>query len=192
MWKKRDRRLRVQGLKAKVNTVYAQPETLFPELTDMPLDVPHTCPTCVGCSQCQYEVQDMTYKEKKELDAIRSAVSLDPINNVCIASCPEIDSNLLFSDNRWQAIAMSNSMERQLKKTARMDAYNREFQDLLQRKCIEPVLTQEISDWIQAGGKVSYISHHPVLTPEKATTKCRIVVNSSLKNPGNGSSPNQN
>lgn len=43
----------------------------------------------------------MTYKEKKELDALRAAVTLDPINNVYRANYPEIDSNLPFVDNKW-------------------------------------------------------------------------------------------
>ena len=87
---------------------------------------------------------------------------------------------------------MSILMEKQLRKTKMMPAYNHEFQDLLDRGCIEPVSPQEISDWKAKGGKVSYISHHPVWTPEKATTKCRIIINSSLKNSGTGPSPNDN
>ena len=187
--KRREKRFRVQTLTVKLDKTMTQTKALFPELTDMPMEIPRSCPTCVGCTQCQYEVQDMTYKEK-ELDALRAAVSLDPLNNVCKASYPEIDSSLPFVDNKWQAVTMSKSMERQLRKTEMLPAYNKEFQDLLDRGCIEPVLTQEVSDWMQAGGKISYISHHPVLTPEKVTMKCRIVINSSWKNSGNGPTPN--
>ena len=39
---------------------------------------------------------------------------------------------------------------------------------------------------------MSYISHHPVITPDKVTTRCRIVINSSLRNSGNGPLPNDN
>merc|ERR1712175_49869 len=52
--------------------------------------------------------------------------------------------------------------------------------------------TEEIEEWKGKGGKISYISHHPVITPDKVTTHCRIVINSSLKNSGNGPSPNDN
>ena len=192
VYKKRNNRFRVQALTVKFDKSTTQAEALFPELTEMPMEIPRSCPNCRGCTQCPYEVQDMTYKEKKELDALRAAVSLDPVNNVCRASYPEIDSSLPFVDNKWQAVAMSKTMERQLGKTGMMPAYNKEFQDLLDRGCIEPVSTQGISDWMKAGGKISYISHHPVLTPEKATTKCRIVINSSLKNAGTGPTPNDN
>ena len=179
-------------LQVKINKVVASEESLFPDLADMPMEIPRTCPSCVGCNQCRYEVQDMTFKEKKELDALRQAVTLDPVNKVCRASYPEIDPELPYKDNQWQAIAMSNSMERQLKKSGLLTPYNREFQDLLDRKAVRVVKAHEISEWKERGGKISYISHHPVLTPDKATTKCRIVVNSSLKNAGNGPSPNQN
>ena len=110
---------------------------------------------------------------------------------MCRATYPEINPELPYKDNKWQAVAMSTSMEKQLWKAGMLSVYNREFQDLLDQKCIEPVSVEQISDWKGKGGKV-YILHHPVITPEKATTKCRIVNNSSLKNAGNGSSSNDN
>ena len=51
---------------------------------------------------------------------------------------------------------------------------------------------QEIEEWEAIGGKVSYISHHPVLVPDKASTPCCLVINLSLKNSGLGPSPNDN
>ena len=41
------------------------------------------------------------------------------------------------------------------------------------------------------GKKVNYISHHSVNKPDKATTKRRLVSNSSLPNSGKGPSVNQ-
>merc|ERR1711867_338914 len=81
---------------------------------------------------------------------------------------------------------MSTLMEKHLKKAGMMEVYNGEFKDLLDRGCIEPVSTEEIEEWKGRGGTISYISHHPVITPDKVTTRCRIVINSSLKNSGNG------
>ena len=100
----------------------------------------------------------MTFREKKELDALRSVVSLDVLNNVCQASYPEIDPNLEFKDNKWQAVAMSKSMEKHLNKTGMMEVYNEQFKDLLNRGCIEPVSNEEIEEWKNKGGKFSYIS----------------------------------
>ena len=86
------------------------------------MEISQTCPNCKGCCQCQYEVCDMTFREKKELDALRSAVFLDITNNVYRASYPEIDPDLEFKDNKWQAVAMSKSMEKHLKKTGMMES----------------------------------------------------------------------
>ena len=108
----------------------------------------------------------MMFREKKELDALCSAVFLDVNNNLCRASYPEIDPDLEFKDNKWQAVAMSMSMEKHLKKAGMMEVYNGEFKDLLDRGCIEPVSTEEIEEWKGKGGKISYISHHPVITPD--------------------------
>ena len=80
------------------------------------------------------------------MDALRSAVFLDVSNSMCRASYPEIDHDLEFKDNKWQAVAMSMLMEKHLKKAGMMEVYNGEFKDLLDRGCIEPVSTEEIEE----------------------------------------------
>ena len=147
----------------------------------MPLEIPHSCPNCKDCRQCQYEVCNITYRKKKELEALRKSVQLDPLNNVVHASYLEINPELEYKKNKWQAAVMG------IKET-----YNAQFQNLIDRDCIEPVSPQEIEEWEAIGGKVSYISHHPVLVPDKATTPCHLVINLSLKNSSSGPSPNYN
>ena len=168
------------------------PEAFFPELSDMPLEIPCSCLNCKDCRQCQYEVCDMTYREKKELEALRKAVSLDPQNNVVHASYPEINPELGFRNNKWQAAAMGLSLKKTLNKAGIMETYNVEFKDLINRDCIKAVSPEEIVEWEANGGKVNYISHHPVLTPDKVTTHCRLVINSSLRNSGSDPSSNDN
>ena len=80
----------------------------------------------------------MMVREKKELDALRSAIFLDVQNNMCQASYPEIDHCLRFKDNKWQAVAMSTSMEKHLKKAGMTEVYNSEFKDLIDRACLSP------------------------------------------------------
>ena len=82
IWKVKLLRTKVQSFRAKVNKLTASPKQFFPDLADMPMEVPRTCPNCKNCSQCQYELQDMTFKEKKELDALRAAVTLNSNHNV--------------------------------------------------------------------------------------------------------------
>ena len=167
-------------------------EKAFPDLAEIPLQLPRTCSRCVGCSQCRYEVQEITLKEQRELQLLRSAVRLDTEAKVCVASYPKLDPSLPFSDNKWQAVAMASSLEKQLQKSGLTERYNQEWQGLLDRDTIRKVSKEEIEAWKRKGNSISYISHHPVLAPEKATTKVRLVANSSLKNGGSGPSPNQN
>ena len=167
-------------------------ERAFPDIAEIPLQLPRTCSKCVGCKQCRYEVQEISLKEQKELQMLRAAVRLDPEAQVCVASYPELDPGLPYSDNRWQAVAMASSLEKQLQKSSLVDKYNLEWEGLIDRDTIRKVTKEEIEAWKREGKKVNYISHHAVLTPEKATTKVRLVANSSLKNGGNGPSPNEN
>ena len=53
----------------------------------------------------------MTYHKKKELEALRKSVDLDPLNDVIHASYPEINSELEFKNNKWQATTMGLSLE---------------------------------------------------------------------------------
>ena len=87
---------------------------------------------------------------------------------------------------------MGISLKKTLNMTGMTETYNSEFKDLIVRDCIKAVFTEEIAEWEANGGKVSYISHHPLLTPDKVTTRGCLVINLSLKNSGSGPSPNDN
>ena len=79
--------------------------------------------------------------------------------------------------NEWQATAITKS----LKKSGLLDEYEAEIQDYLKRGFLEPVSRSDIADWQRQGGVVCFISHHAVITRDKATTKVCLVSNSSLK-----------
>ena len=78
----------------------------------------------------------MTYRKKKELEALRKSVELDPLNDVVRASYPEINPELEFKNNKWQATAMGLSLEKTLNKAGIMETYNAQFQDLINQDCI--------------------------------------------------------
>ena len=164
----------------------------FPDLIELPIQLARTCTRCVGCKQCRFEVQNISLKEQRELQALRESVKLNPDEQICEASYPDLDPNLPYKDNRWQAVAMASSLEKQLLKNDMVEKYNGEWQGLVDRGTIKKVSQEEIASWKAKGGNISYISHHPVISPDKATSKCRLVANSSLKNCGNGPSPNEN
>ena len=65
--------------------------------------------------------------------------------------------------------------------------YNEEIKDFLDRGVLRNLTQHELKSW---EGPVNYISHHGVLKPGSATTKLRVVSNSSLDNNNSGLSLN--
>ena len=49
----------------------------------------------------------MTYRKKKELEALRKSVELDPLNDVVRASYLEINPKLEFKNNKWRLTMQS-------------------------------------------------------------------------------------
>ena len=60
---------------------------------------------------------------------------------------PELE----YENNKWQAAAMGLSLEKTLNKSGIMETYNAQFQDLINRDCIELVSPQEIKEWESIG-----------------------------------------
>ena len=90
--------------------------------------------------------------------------------------------------NEWQVKALAESVERNLKKAGEKDEYNEQIKDYLDRGVLQPITKEDIRNHEAEGNKVAFISHHAVIRPEKATTRVRVVSNSSLKT--GGTSPN--
>ena len=54
------------------------------------------------------------------------------------------------------------------------------YDDVIQNQMGQAVI-EKVVDRIQEGNLKHYLSHHPVLTPAKNTTKLRVVYDASLK-----------
>ena len=61
MWRSEAGNSKINLLKRTSKWDATFPEALFPELLDMPMEIPRTCPSCKGSCQCQYEICDMTF-----------------------------------------------------------------------------------------------------------------------------------
>ena len=179
----------------KINYVqcssYSAVHFLSDDLQDLSSQLPRVCQACKSCNRCRHETLEVSRVEKEELRMIQDNVTLDEVNQVCNARYPVIKDTSAFKNNQWQAEKMAASLEKRLaKREGGREEYNQEVQDFLDRKVIRVVTQEEIRAWELKGGKVNFVSHHAVERPDKATTKLRLVSNSSLKNSGRGPSPN--
>ena len=187
----RTARILPQRKTMRMNAVQCQAVRIFPEFEDLSCQLPRRCNRCRNCAACRYEVQEVTRKEQEQLTMIRNSITLDKVERVCKVTYPVIAETSSFRNNEWQAVAMATSLEKQLiKKGAAMKQYNGEWEDMENRGAIIQINRREVDEWEKGGGVVSFISHHGVERPDKATSKMRPVANSSLKNSGRGPSPN--
>ena len=162
----------------------------FPELNDIAVQLPRACNRCKNCRACTYEAEEATRLEQEHLKIIRANVFLDLAKNILSARYPLIRDISMFQYNEWQAQAIAISLEKQLRKLDDLDGYNEEMDDFRYRGTIAPTTREKIREWQEKGGVVNFISHHAVNRPDKATTKKRLVSNSSLKNGGRGPAAN--
>ena len=91
-----DKKARIQLLWKVTKVDASLSEALFPDLSDMPLEIPRSCPNCKDCRQCQYKVCNMTYCEKKKIR------SLEKIHQ--FGSAEWRDSRILPRNKSWTGI----------------------------------------------------------------------------------------
>ena len=65
---------------------------------------------------------------------------------------------------------MSRSLRKQLAKNGYLAAYEGELEDYLKRAVLSEVSRENIANHQKTGNPVCFISHHPVICPEKAIT----------------------
>ena len=70
IWKS-DKKVKLQVLQKVAKKDTHLYEAFIPDLSDMLLEIPCSCPNCKDLRQCQYKVCNMTYRKKKELEALR-------------------------------------------------------------------------------------------------------------------------
>ena len=160
----------------------------FMECEEMATNQPKRCGNCMSCLKCSVRAQELTRKESEELIMIESNLVLDSEARKLSYRYPLIkDPAVVLSDNRQQAVGMAKGLERRLIKEGLYKAYCDELQDYINRGVIRLLTDKEIEEW---DGAVNYVGHHPVYKPGSATTKTRIVSNSSLSNNHSGMSYN--
>lgn len=90
---------------------------------------------------------------------------------------PEIEQ---LPDNKKQSLQRFMSLRRKLQnEPILLERYQQIINEQLDKGIIEPVFSDQCD-----GRKFHYLPHHPVITPQKDTTKFRIVYDGSASSPG--------
>ena len=155
----------------------------FLECEEMSVSQPRRCGSCSTCKNCSVRSQEMTRREQEELALIENNIHVDVEKKMVFFKYPLIKDPALLSDNRSQAKAMAFGQEKRLKVRGEIVEYNKEIASFVERKVIREICDDEMDRW---KGPVNYVSHHGVAKPGSATTKLRVVSNSSLSNNNSG------
>jgi hypothetical protein len=147
-------------------TLFSPPEFLPAEV--MGTELPHRCPACRSCKECQFRMDSLTFKENTEYEVILSKLWLDVERKQWIAGYPFNTSVEKLIDNYNQSRGCMSRMETRLVKKGRIAEFNRQFQDNVDRGVFRPISKEEAN---QYKGAVNYISmveafktarlHHP-------------------------------
>ncbi len=126
---------------------------------------------------CMPELQ--TFKENAEYEVILGKLQLDVERKKWVAGYPFNTLVEKLIDNYNQARGCMSRMEARLLKKGRLDEFNRQFQDNVDRGVFKPIPKKEAD---QYKGAVNYISMVEAFkTGPYATTPLRICMNSSMK-----------
>ena len=162
----------------------------FLENEELGVGQPARCGTCKNCTRCSVRAQQMTAKEQSELALVEECIKFNEEEKKVVFSYPYIKDVSRLQDNYQQAVAIESGVEKRLLKMGKRAEYDKEMLGYIGRGAFKKLTQEEIDSWKKKGGPVNYISHHGVLKETSATTKLRIVSNSSLNNNNQGFSLN--
>jgi hypothetical protein len=161
------------------NMLFNPPEFIPAEA--MGTELPRRCPACRNCKECQFRMDSLTFKENAEYEVILSKLQLDVERKKWIAGHPFNTLVEKLIDNYNQARGCMSKIEEQLLKKGRLEEFNQQFQDNVDRGVFKPIPKEEAN---QDKGAVNYISMVEAFkTGPFATTLLRICMNSSMKQP---------
>ena len=140
-------------------------------------DPPRRCKTCSTCKECSFRSTYLSWQENKELKIIEEGLSLDTTNKKWTCTYPFKEDPSVLNDNYGQAKALLCNLERRLLKNGRLDEFNTQFQDSIDRGIFRAIPEED-----EYNGPVNYISIVDAYkTGPHSTTPLRLCMNSSLK-----------
>ena len=139
-----------------------------------------------SCKTCNFETEELSRIQQRELEIMRDSLTLDPIQHRWIATYPCALDPAVLQNNKSQAVALTEKIEKRLiKDQPILHQYNDKFHDLIDSNVIVELTEEEDKNH---DGTIFYVNHHEVHKPESSSTPLRIVINPSLR--FHGVSPN--
>ena len=128
--------------------------------------------------------QNVSREDGAHLAAMRDQMKLEPDTErpgfgKISFEYPEKTSLNVLRDNATQAMGFQAHLERELERQGLREMYNEQFYEYVLNKVFVRLTQEEMEAW---QGPVHYIVHHYVFKPGSASTKLRIVSNSSMGN----------
>jgi hypothetical protein len=121
-----------------------------PEFTPakaMGTKLPCRCPACKNCKECRFQMYSLSFKENTEYEIILSKLKLDVDQKKWVARYPfnTLVERLIgnFTQARW----CMGKMEARLVKTGRLDEFNQQFQDNVDRGVFKSLTRKEADNY---------------------------------------------
>ncbi len=158
---------------------FQTPEFLSAEA--MGVDLPRRCPSCKNCKECQFRTSAVSYKEDQEFHVILEGLKFNEDRCKWTASYPFFIPPSELKDNYQQVKTYTEKMEKRLIKQGRVEEFNSQFRDTVERGVFRELSERELREW---KGPLNYIAMVEAFkNGPHATTPLRICMNSSLKQP---------
>ena len=152
--------------------------------------VPRMCSSCATCLRCMIQEGGPTVKEQLELKMMEDGMTYDENLLRMVVTYPLVGDTSGFIINYEQALSRAKSLYRSLTNKEARAAYNLQVRDYLDRGVWKPTNWEEIKAHADTGKIVHFVAHNGIVNSTSLSTKLRIVVDSAIKNPGNGKSIN--
>jgi hypothetical protein len=166
-------------LVAQESKNFQTPEFLSAEA--MGVDLPRRCPSCKNCKECQFRTSAVSYKEDQKFHVILEGLKFNEERRKWTASYPFFIPPSELKDNYQQVKAYTERMEKRLIKQGRVEEFNSQFRDTVERGVFRELSEEELREW---KGPLNYIAMVEAFkNGPHATTLLRICMNSSLKQP---------
>lgn len=136
-------------------------------------------PKCGGCKcgKCPLPGHTLSFREEQELHLIKSGLVYLEDQSCWASSYPWIKDPHSLPDNYMSALGTLKSTEKSLlRDPSWSDSYCGQIEDMVQRRVVRKLSTEEVADW---NGPYFYVSHLAVSNAKSKSTPVRIVFNSA-------------